>query len=184
MSGHTEVSKNFTLGTVFGGATTMTLVDNDHIKKIPAEFAVGVLVLIVVGEALIQCQINFKGFVDLFIFDHRHLVFEMPEIATPGLIYQGIAVCQKENTFFRTDFPKAMNNLKGSIGFTGAGRHGKQDALLTFSNGLDRAVDSNLLVIARASAGAVEKIILGAYAFGFRRGDTFIFFITLPQLRR
>ena len=123
-------------------------------------------------------------FVDLFVFNHSHLVFEMPEITTPGLIDQCIAVSQKQNAFFCACFPQAMDNLKSGIGFTCASSHGEQDALLTFGNSLNRTVDSYLLVITRASAGAIKKIVLDAYTFSFFRDDTLILFITQPQLFR
>src|SRR5690606_8798145 len=87
-----EIIQNLTPGTVFRGAATVALVDDDQIEEVRAEFTVGVLVFIVVGQPLIQRQIDFVGFVDGLVLDHRHFVFEMTKIAAPGLVDQGIAV--------------------------------------------------------------------------------------------
>ena len=160
----------------------MAFVDDDQVEEVRAEFAVGVLVLIVVGQTLIQRQIDLVGFVDLLLLDDRHFVFEVAEIASACLVDQGIPVRQKQDALFRPSLPQSVNDLKGGIGFTGTGGHCQQDALLTFGNGLYSAVDGNLLVVAGVTTGAVEEIILSADSLGFWRGDAFVAFIPLPEL--
>src|SRR5690606_24027821 len=97
MGGCFKIIQNLSPGTVFRGTATVALVDDDQIEEVWTKFAVRVLVFIVVCQSLIQRQIDLVGFVDLLLFDDRHLVFEMTEIATPGLVDQGITVGQKQD---------------------------------------------------------------------------------------
>ena len=83
----------------------MALVDDDQIKEILTEFAVGVLIFIVVRKALIQRKIDFIGFVDFLMLDDRHFVFEVTKITAPGLVDQGVAVGQEQDAFFGTGLP-------------------------------------------------------------------------------
>ena len=62
--------------------------------------------------------------------------------------------------FFVPDFPQPPDDLEGGVGLAGAGGHDEQDAVLAARNGLDRAVDGDLLVVARRFAGAVVVVFL------------------------
>ncbi len=138
----------------------MALIHHHQIEKVRAELPVGVLIFVIVGEALIERQIDFIGFIDLLLADHRHGVFEMAKITAFGLVDQGVAVGQKENALFGAAFPQAVDDLKGDIRFAGAGRHDEQPPILPFGNGFHRAVNGDLLIIARRSAGRVKIIVL------------------------
>src|SRR5690606_26321206 len=123
VGGSFKIFQNLTPGTVFRGATTVALIDNDQIEEIRTEFAISVLVFIVVGQPLIQRQIYLIGFVDLLLLYDRHFVFEMTEITAPGLVDQGITVGQKQYALLGSGLPEAVDDLKGGIGFSSAGGH-------------------------------------------------------------
>ena len=50
--------------------------------------------------------------------------------------------------------PELPADLEGDDGLAGAGGHGEQDAPLALQDGLDGAVDGDLLVVARGLAGS------------------------------
>lgn len=110
---------------------------SSRIKKAEAKLAVSVFVFIIVGQALIQSQINFVGGVYFFVFDDGHFVFKMAKIASAGLVNQGVSIGQKEDALFHATFPQAMDDLKSGVGFARAGGHSEQNAVLPFGNGLN-----------------------------------------------
>ena len=69
MGGLVEVVQDCAPGAIGGGATTVTFVNHYQVEEAGAELAVGVCGLVVVGEALVECQIDFKGLIDLLVAD-------------------------------------------------------------------------------------------------------------------
>ena len=114
------------------------------------------------------------------MFDDRHLVFEVTKISTSGLVDKCIAIGKKQNALFGTRLPKSINNLESSVGFSRAGGHGEQEALLIFGNSLNAAINGNLLVITWAATCAVKKVILYGDALGFNSFNAFVTLIALP----
>ena len=106
----------------------------------------------------------------------------MTKVAALGLADEGVSIGEKEDALFGAALPKPMDYLEGSVGFTSAGRHGEQDALLALSYGFDAAIDGDALVIARIFAAAVKEVILAGDAFLLWGGDAFVALVAPPEL--
>ncbi len=77
-----------------------------------------------------------------------------------SLTDQNITIGQKQNALPGLGFPQTPDDLKGGEGFTGAGCHDQQNALLALRNRLGGAVDGKQLVVTRGFIAAVAVIIL------------------------
>lgn len=159
----------------------MTFVDYDQVEEVGVELPVGIEIFIVVGQPLVEREIDFKSLVDLLLANDRHAVLEMFEIPTFGLVDQGITISKEEDAFPGTALPETVNDLKGGVGFTGAGRHDQQDAVLTPDDRFNSPVDGDLLVVTGGPTGAVEKIILRRDGFLLWRFDPLILLVALPK---
>ena len=95
MGGAFEVVQDLPPGAVSGCAATVAFVHHDQIKEIRAELSVGVRILVVIGQPLIQGQVNLEGLVDLLFADDRHPVLEMLKVAPLGLVDQSITISKK-----------------------------------------------------------------------------------------
>ena len=78
---------------------------------------------------------------------------------------------------------KAVDNLEGSVGFSGSRRHDKQDPVLPPCDGVKRAVDGNALVIPRR-IGALARIVGLIDYFLLIRCQPFLFLVPLVKLIR
>ena len=77
------------------------------------------------------------------------------------------AIYEEEDALLRSGLPKAPDDLKGGIGFTRAGGHDEQNAILVLGNRVDRPIDGIQLVVSRRFAGAVLVLFLFGYGFLF-----------------
>ena len=69
MGGLVEVVQDCAPDAIGGSATTVAFVNHYQVEEAGAELAVGVCGLVVVGEALVERQIDFKGLIDLLVAD-------------------------------------------------------------------------------------------------------------------
>src|SRR6202166_4140982 len=63
-----EIFEDFFPGGIIGGATTVTLVDDDQVKKAGREFPEELLAFLRPGDGLIKTKVNFIGCVDAALF--------------------------------------------------------------------------------------------------------------------
>ena len=96
------------------------------------------------------------------MLDDGHRLLEVAEVAADGLVDQRGAVGEKEDAFLQAAFPEAVDDLEGGVGFAGARGHDEQDGgcCLRSGDGLDSAVDGDLLVIAGGAIRAVGEVVL------------------------
>jgi hypothetical protein len=79
----------------------------------------------------------------------------------PNSIIPGhVAVGEKEDAFLPAGLPRPPDNLKRGVRLAGAGGHDQEDSVLALGDGFDRGVDGIGLIVARALAAAIFKIIL------------------------
>ena len=119
------------------------------IEEVWCQLLKGFLIRFRPGDGLIQRQMNFIGRIDCASADFCHRIAKGLEVVIFGLIDQDIAVRQKQNAFFTFRFPSAPDNLKGGIGFTGAGRHHQQNTIFTRRHCFYRAVNRLQLIVTR-----------------------------------
>ena len=93
MRGPFEVFQNLTPFAVFAGAATMALVHDDEIEEFWAELLVSVLV-VVVGQPLVERQVDIVSGIDLLVLDDRHCLFERTEVSANSLINERGAISQ------------------------------------------------------------------------------------------
>ena len=168
LGGAGKIVKHLAPGRVGGGAAAMTFINDNQIKEIGRKLAVAVLPLFRARDALVERQIDLKGFVDLATGDLGHLVAKVTKVVGHGLVGQNVAVNQKEHPLDLAGAPEPPDDLKGGVGLAGAGRHYQQKAALSLGNRLDRAVDGHHLIVARGAATAVKEVIFG-YGVGHGR---------------
>ncbi len=71
LGGVAEIFENLAPGGISGGAAAVAFVDNDQVEEVGAELPVGIRVFIVVGQPLVEGEIDLKGLVDLLLADDR-----------------------------------------------------------------------------------------------------------------
>ena len=81
--------------------------------------------------------------------DLGHLAAERLEVVHARLVDEDVAVGEEEDALLCAGFPEPPDDLERGVGFAGAGGHDEQDAVLAFGDGLDGAVDGDVLVVAR-----------------------------------
>ena len=91
-----------------------------------------------------------------------HCVLEVAEVAADGLVDERGAIGEEENAFLDAAFPEAIDDLEGSVGFTGPGSHDEDVAVLAFvlGDGFDSSVNRDLLVVTGRASCAVGEIVL------------------------
>ena len=62
---------------VFINRTTMTLINNNQIKKVRRKFKICVCFSIIICKTLVKSKENFIGFIYYFIFDDMAFIFKM-----------------------------------------------------------------------------------------------------------
>src|SRR5262245_50710455 len=144
LCGGGKVFEDLTPGRILGGATTVTLIDDDQIEKAGGELPEQLLPLFRAGDGLIQPQINFVRRVDAALVDgggdvHATAVIafdsfgssaelghsrtERAEVVNHRLVNQHIAVGQKQDALLLPGFPKPPNNLESCVGLPGTRSH-------------------------------------------------------------
>ena len=119
----------------------MTLVDDDQVKEIRGELRVDVLLFLNAGHGLVEAEVNLECLIDGTVRNLGHRLAERLEVVGLGLVGEDVAIDEEEDAFLGSRFPKAPDDLKGSIGLARAGRHDEQDAVHAAGNGVHRAVD-------------------------------------------
>ena len=185
MGGTVKVFQYFAPSRVFVRAATVALINDDQIEEFRRKLFVNVALFFGAGHSLVQRQINFIAFVyqlggfidsEIHVFDgdltldintldalrvgaeFGHRALERAKVVDHGLVDQDVAVGQKQDAFFCAALSQAPDDLKGGIGFAGAGGHDEHGAVLTLGNGFYCAVDGIELVVARCFAGCVIKL--------------------------
>ena len=160
MSGSLEVFENLAPLAVFA---SVALVDDDEVEEVGGELFVGVFVrVLVVGEALVEREIYIIGGVDLLVLNDGHCVLEVAEVAADGLVDERGAIGEEEDAFLDAAFPEAIDDLEGSVGFTGPVAMTRMwrfspSFLATASTS---SVNRDLLVVTGRASCAVGEIVL------------------------
>ena len=115
--------------------------------------------------------------------DLGHGLTERLEVVRPGLIDKDVAIGQEQNPLTRARFPQSPDDLEGCVGLAGASGHDQQNAILSFGDSLNGAIDSVQLVIARLLAAPVTMEILGENSFD-GIVEVLVGTVPLPQLGR
>ena len=183
----------------------MAFVDDDEVEKIRRELLVDVALFLGAAHGLVEREVDFVALVhQLGGFVHRqihlfqrdislridplnalgigtelgHGALEGAKVVDHGLINQDVAVGQKQDALFGFALPQTPDDLKRRVGFSGAGGHDQQHAVLARCDGLHRAVYRVELVIAR---GFVGRVVKACNTANFGR-PAFPGAVTLPQL--
>ena len=160
LDGAAEIFENFAPGGIGAGAATVAFVDDDEVEEVGRELFVDVAFFFGAGDALVKRQVDFVGFFDGAAVDFDHGVAEVAEVVVFGLVDENVTVGQEEDTFGAAAAPESPHDLEGGVGFAGAGGHDEEDAVLSFGDGFDGAVDGDALVVAGHSAAALEEVVL------------------------
>ncbi len=105
LGGRIEVFKYFPPRAVRRRASPVALVYDDKVEEVAAELLVSVGVLVVVGQPLVESQIDLVSLVYLLLADYGHLVFEVTEIVSFCLADQRVPIGKKEDALFDPCFP-------------------------------------------------------------------------------
>ena len=126
----------------------MTLVDDDHVKKLGGNIFEYFVFFVWPCYSLIETQVDFIGRINLPVFDLGHDRSEWLEVIDQGLIGQDIPVDQKQAPFNDFCLPEPPDDLKCRIGFAGACGHHYQHTLLAFGDSFNNPINGFNLVIA------------------------------------
>ena len=165
LGGGRKIFQYFAPGAVALGGTPVAFVYDNQVEKIRGKkpgktargfaffAAVRYIVARAVGKLLVEREIDFvggrRGRVVFGEVDFVDGFFQRREVLLNGLVNQDVAVGKVEDAPHHAAFQQPPDNLKGGVGFAGAGRHDQQKALLPASNRLYHAVDGDALVVAR-----------------------------------
>src|SRR6185437_12807616 len=163
--------ENLTPCGISGCAAAMALVNNDEIKEVAGELFIKLLALFRSGDGLIEREVDLKGRInaavpangrfDCLLFavvtlngfragaELGHGWPERAKIIDHSLIYEHVAVSEKEDPLFTSGFPQAPDDLKSSISLACTSGHDEQNAVLAVGNGLNGLIDGDALVITR-----------------------------------
>ena len=183
LRGGGEVIEDLAPGGVFGGASSVALVDDDEVEEVGRELLVDVAGLLGAGDGLVEREVDLVGLVDLAVLDLGHRRAERLEVVRLGLVDEDVAVGEEEDALLDAGLPEPPDNLERGVGLAGARRHDEQNAILPLGDGLDRAVDGVELVVAGRLAGAVVVVALGDDRQPIRR-DPLPLAVSLPEFIR
>lgn len=113
--------------------------------------------------------------------DFMRVLFQRGEVLLDGLVDEDVAVGQVEDFFLHTALEQAVDDLKGGVGFAGAGGHDQQKALLPASDGVEGAVDGDALVVA-GGVGVLAGVVRLADGLLLLGGDMLAFFVAANEL--
>ena len=164
------------------GAATVTLINDNEVKEIRLECSERLFVL-VTRQLLIEGQIQLIGAIQLFALDFRHDLCKRLEVLLHGLVNEDVAVSKEQDLFLSTGFPKAVDDLKRSIGLAGTGRHNEEDTILPTGYCINGAVDGDTLIVARGLITRLEIIRLGNELLLLRR-EVLVADMPLPEILR
>ena len=177
-----EVLKDLSPSSVFVGASTVTLIDDDEVEEAGRELTEELLPLLRAGERLIQAEVDFVRGVDppllvdgrrdrgcrsIFGLDClraraqlRHRPLERTEVVDHRLVDEDVAVRQVEDPLLASRLPQPPDDLERRVGLPGARRHDEEDAVLPLRDGLGRSVDGVALVVPRLPTAPVIEVVL------------------------
>lgn len=155
-----EVFEDFSPCGVLRGASAMALVDDDQVEEVGRNTLKDFVFFIGPGEGLVETEVNLVGGVDLPVLDLGHDRAEGLEIIDQGLVSENVAVNEEERALGFARLPETPDDLEDRVGFSGPCGHDEEEALVTFGNSLDDAVDRLALVIARLLAVGVQVVRL------------------------
>ena len=164
------------------GAATVTLINDDEVEEIRLKCTERLFVLIT-SQLLIEGQVQFIGAVQLFALDFRHDLCKRLEVLLHGLVNEDIAVSKEQDLFLATGFPKAVDDLKRSIGLAGTGRHNEEDTILPTGYCINGAVDGDTLIVARGLITRLKIVRLGDKLLLLRR-EVLVPNVSLPKILR
>ena len=164
------------------GAATVTLINDDEVEEIRLKCTERLFVLIT-SQLLIEGQIQLIGAIQLFALDFRHDFCKRLEVLLHGLVNEDVAVSKEQDFFLSTGFPKAVDDLKRSIGLAGTGRHNEEDTILPTGYCINGAVDGDTLIVARGLITRLEIIRLGNELLLLRR-EVLVADMPLPEILR
>ena len=182
LRGTVEVFENPAPTGILLGAATVTLINDDKVEEIRLKCTERLFVLIT-SQLLIEGQVQFIGAVQLFALDFRHDLCKRLEVLLHGLVNEDIAVSKEQDLFLATGFPKAVDDLKRSIGLAGAGRHNEENAVLPTGYRINGAVDGDTLIVARSLITRLEIVRLGDELLLLRR-EVLVPDMSLPKILR
>ena len=164
------------------GAATVTLINDDEVEEIRLKCTERLFVLIT-SQLLIEGQVQFIGAVQLFALDFRHDLCKGLEVLLHGLVNENVAVSKEQDLFLATGFPKAVDDLKRSIGLAGTGRHNEEDTILPTGYCINGAVDGDTLIVARGLITRLKIVRLGDKLLLLRR-EVLVPNVSLPKILR
>ena len=133
----------------------MALVDDDEVEEVAGELVVDRLVLLVAHDRLVEREVDLVGLVDPaaapvdeLAGELRHRLAERLEVVDDRLVDEDVAVGEEQHPLGLAALPEPPDDVERRVRLAGAGRHHEQDPVLALGDGLDRAVDRELLVVA------------------------------------
>src|SRR5262249_5499538 len=118
--------------------TTVTLVNDDQVKKVFGIFLIKARPMFIFGNGLINREVHFPAFVNLAVFNFPTRISESCKHLVLRVIDQDVSVGKVKNlgppVFSRpipTHTPELPADLERHRGLPGAGGHCKQDPLIT-----------------------------------------------------
>ena len=163
LRGGGEVLENTAPAAVCLRGAPVALVYDDEVKEIGREEFVllrqgRVLVLllavgIAAGELLVEAEVDLVGSQAVAVIagevDLVHHGAERREVLLDGLVHQEVAIRQVEHAVAQAAAQQSPHDLESRVGFARTRGHHQQQATPPGRNGIQRAVDSHALVIAR-----------------------------------
>ena len=145
------------------GAAAMALVDDDEVEEVRRELLEEPGAALVLGKRLVDREVHLAALDDLAGLDLVAGIAEGREDAVLRLVDEDVAVGEVEDAgpamlagAVPAGVPQLPADLERDGGLAGAGRHREQQAPpVALEDGLDGAVDRDLLVVALALADRV-----------------------------
>lgn len=144
----------------------MTFIDNGEVEEVRRIVPEKPSAALVLGERLLRGEIHLPAFDDLAGFDLVARVPEGREGFVLRVVDEDVAIREEQDArlaIFPGRVPAARpelpTNLEDHDGLAGARRHREKQTFLSGKNGFDRAVDGDLLIVARRLAA--DRIVRG-----------------------
>ena len=158
---------------------TLCRLDCNKEQSPTGQYYLGCLLYAAISRCpLLLPKVQFKRTVELLSADFRHYLFKRFKILLHRLVNKNVAIREKKDFLLCAGLPKPVNNLKRRVGFAGARRHNKQNAILSASNCFNGAVYRHTLIITRGYIAYFKVVWFGDEFFLFRR------YLPLPFIPR
>jgi hypothetical protein len=161
----------------------VTFVDDDEIEEIGRDIFEDLVFFGGTREGLVKAEIDFVGWIDLAVLDLRHDRAKRLEIVYESLIGENVSVHEEEGAFGLLGLPEPPDDLEGGVGFSCAGSHYQEEAVLPFSDGLENTVDRfDLVVTGLFPVGVLVVWLKDEFFFGVL--NVSVLFVAIPQFVR